>query len=54
MKAARCASGGGSVRDRDNCSNSARSSSDKTSLDRLDFPAMLQHNRKQIYPFMFY
>src|SRR5688572_29656307 len=40
MIAARCASRCGAVRDRATCSNSARSSSDKTSLDRLDLPAM--------------
>ena len=54
MMAARCASRYGSVRDRDNCCNSTRSSSDKTSLERLDLPAMPKHNSKQIYQFMFY
>jgi hypothetical protein len=41
MIAARYASRWGKVRDRDNCSNSARSTSDKISLDRRDLPAML-------------
>ena len=50
--AARCASRCGRVRERANCFNSAQSSSDKTSLDRLDLPAMPKHNRKQIYLFM--
>jgi hypothetical protein len=53
MIEARCASRCGAVRDRDICSNSARFSSDKTSLDRLDFPAMPKHTRKHHHTIMF-
>ena len=34
------------ARDRANCSNFARSSLDKISLDRRDFPARLERNKK--------